>query len=742
MNQSTNNPKEIVHIFRDLRQEFQPDRLIPSLTAGIIGSLLQIVLAASYAALIFTGDLSSFIAQGIGLVLFATAILSLIVSLFTSLPGTIGSSQDIPAAILAGIAAVIAKTLLPTTAPEAIFLTVVVAIGITSLGAGIFLWSLGQFKLGRLVRFLPYPVIGGFLAGTGWLITKGAISTMTDQPLSLALLQPDILLRWLPGLIFAITIFFILSRTDHSLVIPSMVIGSTLLFYLVAYLTGSLANLTTQGWMLGPFLKGSLWQPISLADLDQVNWTVIAGQAVNIATILVMSAIALLLNGTGIELATRRDMDLNHELKIAGIANIITGLMGNMSGYHHLGVSSMNHKLGASNRLAGLVTAAICLAALWFGASALSLFPKMILGGLLLYLGLSFLREWVYHAWFKLPMLDYFVVILILLVTAFVGFLEAVGVGLVTAVILFVINYSRIDVVRHELSGVTQRSRVTRPPHQQQLLHDHGNEVYILHLQGFIFFGTADNLLNTIRTHVNNPELIPPQYIILDFRRVTAIDSTASLSFNKLKQLAEAKTFTLVLSDMSANIEQQLQKSNFDESRHIHLSANLDRALEWCEQRLLYHLDLNSAAPEKLWQQLQTLLTKSSKIEELMTYLERLEVPPQHYLIHQGDPPDALYFIESGQVTAQLEHPGQKPIRLQTMRGGHVVGEIGFYLGQERSAAVIADEPSVIYRLSLDTLRRMETQDPNIASTFHQVIVHRLAERVNHLVSAVNALQN
>ena len=742
MNKTASNPKGIYLFLDNMRREFEPSHLIPGLTAGVIVGLVQVVKAISYAALIFTGDLAGFVANGIGLALLATAIIGILIALFTSLPGTIGNSQDIPAAILVGIVIAINKSLPASTPPQEIFLTNVVAIGITSLATGIFLWTLGQFKLGSLVRFLPYPVVGGFLAGTGWLIVRGAFNMMTDQSLSVVLLQSHMLLRWMPGLIFSIALFFILKHFNHSLIIPGMIMSGTLLFYLVALLSGSITELSTQGWVLGPFPAGGLWQPISLASLDKVHWSVIARQAVNIATVPIMSAIALLLNSTGLELATRRDMNLNHELKIAGIANICVGLGGGIPGYHTLGASSMNHKLGANGRLAGVITTTLCLIALLFGASALSLFPKVILGGLLLYLGISFLKEWVYDAWFKLPKLDYFVVILILLVTAFGGFLEAVGVGLITAVILFVINYSRIDVVRHALSCKTQQSRVTRPPHQQQILDEHGHEVYILRLQGFIFFGTADNLLNTIRERLSHPDLPLPKFIILDFRRVTAIDSTASLSFNKLKQLTEAKGITLLLAEMSPNIQQQLQKNDFSENNHIHIFPNLDRGLEWCEQQILATFDSITLTTEQLWQQLQTFLTHTDRVEGLITYLERQEVPTGHYLIKQGDPPDDLFFIESGQITAQLERPGQEPIRLQTMRGGHIVGEIGFYLGQLRSAAVIADEPSVIYRLSQSTLKRMESQDPDIASTLHQLIIHRLAERVDHLVRAVNALQN
>lgn len=740
MSNTANHSPSPSPLLSKLRQTIAPNHFIPNLTAGIIVGLLQIVKSISFAALIFTGDMSAFVANGIGLVLLAAVIFGIIITFFTSFPGTLANSQDIPSAILAGVVVTTSQSLAGPATSEEIFLTNIAAISIASLATGLFFWVLGQFKLGSLVRFFPYPVVGGFLAGTGWLIAKGAFSTMADQPLSMAFLQPDMLLRWLPGLVFAIALVAILQYTNHSLIIPGMIMGSTLLFYLVAFINGSLAALSTEGWLLGPFPQGGLWQPIPFSYLAKVHWSAIGGQAIHLATIPLMSAVALLLNSTGLELATKRDMDLNHELKITGFANIVVGLTGGVAGYLTLGSSSINYKLRAMNRSAAFISTAVCLIALLFGASALSLFPKSILGGLLLYLGISLLKDWVYTAWFSLPTLDYLVVILILLVTVFLGLLEAVGVGVVTAVILFVINYSRINIIRHELSGTAQHSRVTRPPHQQQLLDQHREQLYILHLQGFIFFGTADNLFNTIRSRINDPHLPTPQYIILDFRRVTAIDSTASLSFDKLKQLTQAKAITLVLADISPTIQQQFQKS--DIGSHVPTSPNLDRALEWCEQRLLQTLDPLPISPEPLSQQLQALLGTSSKVQELIPYLERQEVPAGHYLIKQGDAPDALYFIESGQVTAQRERPQQEPIRLQTMRGGHVVGEIGFYLGQQRSAAVIADEPSIIYRLSLDTLKQMEANDADIASTLHQLIIHRLAERVNHLVTAVNALQH
>jgi SulP family sulfate permease len=138
------------------------------------------------------------------------------------------------------------------------------------------------------------------------------------------------------------------------------------------------------------------------------------------------------------------------------------------------------------------------------GAPLLALFPKPILGGLLLFMGLSFLVEWVIDAWFKLPRADYAVVLLILVVIGATNFLIGVGVGLVAMVVLFVVNYSRVDVVRHALSGAEMKSNVERCAYHRRVSRKLGQHIYILELQGFVFFGTANTLLEWIRARVTD----------------------------------------------------------------------------------------------------------------------------------------------------------------------------------------------------------------------------------------------
>jgi len=156
----------------NLPHELRPERLLPALTAGLIAGILVIVTQVSLAALIYAGDLSGFLSRGLGFGLFACMLTAAVIALTSSLPGMVGLPQDIPAALLAVTAATVAVNMRGLE-PQNIFVTVAVSIGLCSLLTALVALGLGAFRLGRLMRYIPYPVIGGFLAGTGWFLVRG-----------------------------------------------------------------------------------------------------------------------------------------------------------------------------------------------------------------------------------------------------------------------------------------------------------------------------------------------------------------------------------------------------------------------------------------------------------------------------------------------------------------------------------------------------------------------------------------
>ena len=384
-------------------KEFQLKKLIPSLTAGFIIGVTDVSFEISLAALIFSGALAPYVAYGIGFVLFGAFMILLLSALTSSIPGTITIPQDTPAAILALIVAGTAGNMSASATLDQTFITAVTAIIVTTVLAGLIFILFGQLKLSSFARFIPYPVVGGFLAGTGWLLAKGGLSVMVDMPLTLGnlprLFQTDNLLHLLPGVIFALALVLLIRRTSHALVIPGMLALSIGIFYSFLAIAGiSTSQATEMGWLLGPFKQEALFQPLGPSVLAQVDWSAIFSQVDKIGAVIALSLISLLLNVSALEVAAKEDIDMNRELQSAGLANIVAGLFGSTVGYQALSLTVLAHRLNAKTRLAGVFTALVCGGALLFGASLLSYFPKPMMGGILLFMGLSFLVEWVIDA--------------------------------------------------------------------------------------------------------------------------------------------------------------------------------------------------------------------------------------------------------------------------------------------------------------------------------------------------------
>jgi len=143
---------------------------------------------------------------------------------------------------------------------------------------------------------------------------------------------------------------------------------------------------------------------------------------------------------------------------------------------------------------------------------------------------------------------------------------------------------------------------------------------------------------------------------------------------------------------------------------------------------------------EKIEKQLKRALPELEDVTNLMKYLEGMDVEQGDYLMRQGEEPKEMYFIEAGLVSAQLELPDGKIMRLRSMRGGTIVGEMGMYLGNTRTASVVADRPGRVYRLSRNALKEMEKNEPELAALLHQWIASLLAERLAENNRTIEAL--
>lgn len=741
-----------------VRFAIQPHVLISSILASVALWLLTLTFAPAYAALIFQDRLVEYSGAIVGIVLISATVSAFVIGFFSSDASTIGCPQDTAIIIQAGAVSSLLMYAPAGMSDESLFITVVAAIALSSFLTGLFLLLMGAGHAGIIIRYIPYPVVDGLLAGVGWLLIRGALNIMVNNDRGSAalsmLFDGDVLIRWVPGLVLALFLFWLLRRVNNALFLPATILAALALCYGFIYLSGeSKATLTGQGWFLasgGADLAITSSPLLHVSAISQIDVPLVLAQAGGMATLAVITIIHLLVNTSSQELMVNREMDTNRELFAAGAGNMLSSLLGGGAiSFPCLSYTALVHSMGAYGRLVGLILALLLVTTLTFSGLILTLFPRFILGGLVMYLGITFISEWLYASWFKLSRQDYAVVLAIVLVIAFLGFLEGIIVGIIAAIILVILEYNRIGSIRQELSGGEHISNIERSSAEKRYLNGLGQPIWIMRLQGFIFFGTSHQFYQRVKARVQDKTLEALQFIILDFRWVHGIDVSTAIDFNKVRQLAKANGIRVLLSDVPPHVRDVLLtadnelRDSADLSSLAHTFDDLDTAIDWCESELLTHADFHPTKRVTVQEQFEKhAIVSQIDIGKFSQYLEPMKIEAGEVIAYQGGDSDSLYFIESGRVDILLQLDNNNVIRLRSMSAGTVVGEVGFHLGRPRSASIVVTEAGIVHKFSHEARSRMERDDPEAASAFHAFTSCVLSDRLTAANRMVMALMD
>ncbi|MGB0711986.1 MAG: SulP family inorganic anion transporter [Gammaproteobacteria bacterium] len=712
---------------------------LSTLIAGMVSGLFLVFTSVSFAALVYVSPLDGYLQLAINQLLFGAAAAALIIAFLGGYPGTVSMPQGRIAPLVAAmVAVVVGGAALPE---RELFATAMITVAVSTVSVGAFLYLLGRLGLGGLVRFIPYPVIGGFIAGTGWLLLLGAVRIMSGvvpTPAHLgALLSARELELWLPGLLFGAALFLAGRYWKSVWTFPVMLgLGAAGFFGVYAASGTGPQALMAAGMTLGPLPKGDAGAEAMIGLLADVEWAAIFASGGTLGTILVVSAVSLLLSCSGLELETRSDLDLDKELRAAGLANMVAGSGGGIVSFHALSLSVVARRMGTDSRWVALIAAGLCLLTLFFGSAVLDYLPRALIGGMLAYLGLDFLHRWIVRGWSELSHSEYAIVLAILVIMVSVDYLTGIAAGLVAAVLLFVFTYSRVSVIKTAVSGAELRSNVERGPAEQAVLLDKGRGLSIYRLHGFLFFGTVASLLERIRMRVENEEQAPVSHVVLDFDQVTGMDSSAQLSFKKLLQRAARSGFHVTLCGFQRGLEPPLATAPGEPLRIV---ADLDRALELCEIELLGELADSSARGDEAETLLTDLLGDAHVARQIAASARRGELADGDELFAQGDESHSMAFLYQGTLSIVLHLPG-RDLRLRAIKPGNFVGEMGIYLGERRSASVVADGTARVLELSDDALAELERERPEIALRLHRAMVQLLSRRLANANKAIERL--
>ena len=722
--------------FERFVSELAPDGIVATVITGLVALMLVVVESLSYAALIFSGPLSPYIDLGIAITLNTAVVVGLMTAVFGSYPGTIAFSQNKIAALLAFMAPALMGSMVKSVPGETAALTVAAAIFISTVITGAVLAGLGALRLGALVRFIPYPVICGFLASVGWLLCLGALKTLagfavTAASLS-ALFELRVMAHWVPGAAFALAALVVMHRIKHYAAMPLLMLATVCCFYLVLLSSGmSVGKAQHSGWLVdigstANFLKVLTFKAASEADLG-----LIALQAGSIATVIVVTAVALLLNSSALELAAGREIDLNRELKVSGIANVLAGLSGGMVGFASVNISKFVLNIGVRGRLVGLMCALGCSAILVAGARVIGFVPELLIGGLLLYIGLEFVYEWLYRPAREFHLGDLAIIIIILTMVSLVGLIQGIIVGIVSSIVIFTVKYSGLNVVKLDTTIAEFRSNVQRTEKERALLDQEGHKAQIFQLRDFLFFGSANKLLTRIRERMSDHK-VGGRYLVMDFRFVTGIDLSAIISFVRLGQLARNTNTTIILTQLPRPVFDQMEKGGlFAKNKAVwELRPSLDLGIEWCEDQLLGRAGSLAEAALSLPHFLRNNGFSAQDAVALDAHFVRSRYAIGDKLIRQGELSNALYFLESGMVAVQVNLENRSWYRVAKLGAGSFVGEIGFYLQTPRTADVVVEEDATICCLSRSNADSLKRKAPQLASRLHEVLTNLLANRL------------
>ncbi|PLZ00635.1 cyclic nucleotide-binding protein [Burkholderia sp. WAC0059] len=719
--------------------------LFPDVCAGLLSALVALCYSVGYSAMIFSGSLAGFLSAGMPAVLICCVVAGLVIACASSLPFAIGGPDSNAVAILVGLTTGIAGAARADGGSGATVLaTVLAALALGSALTGAIQYALGAARRSSAIQFLPFPVLGGFLGGTGYLLASGSFRMLTGTGLhwdTLAALAAVPWIEWLPAVVTCATLLILARRVPSIALLPAGLGTGALVFFAGLHAGGMpLAAAHRLGLLFDAAPLGALNLPERLSP-GLVDWRALAVHLPEFVVLAVVASITILLNVSSLGLAAGKDIDLDRELRAAGIANLLSALSGGIVGYQSLSRSLLNLRAGATGRASGLACALGCLAAIACAPALIGWLPKPVLIGLQFYLAIGLLREWLIAAYAKLSLSEYLLIPLIVVVIAVWGVVAGVGLGIVAACVLFVLSYSRISAVRSEFDGMSRHSNVERSIDDLALLNASADQVVGLCLQGFLFFGTASSVLQRLRGRLaaRPPRADAPRFVVVDFAQIDGLDASTSLTFRRLRQYCEANGIALVLTALPEPAGEMLARAGGPDAAPRRF-ADLDGGLEWVEEQLLAVL---KPSPQPGEPNLRSVLHphfSAAALDDLDARLERRDLAAGETLFRRGDPGDAVYLVERGRVTVSLPLDDARVLRLRSYGGGTIVGEMALYTQQPRSADVRADCATRVCRLSLDALQRLEIEVPGTAREFHRFVVRVLASRLSAANDALRAL--
>jgi sulfate permease, SulP family len=707
-----------------------------------LSSVVTVLGTVAFAAMMFSGPLANAVPLAFLAFLAGTALSGLMIGLLSHFYCNLSGAQDESAAILAIFASGLAG--MGVTDVRVAISTMFVIIVLSTASFGLVLLLLGALRWGKYTQLIPYPVVGGFLAGVGLMMLIATIQLLSGVTVSMESLPQflswEATLRWLPSLIGAGLLYWGMSRIRNVLLLPLGFACILILFYAVAgALSLSLDSLREGGFVFTPVPEGGALEAIKWLSVAKIDWRVVLEARDEIGALILVCTIGASLATTALEIGAETELEPNHELRAHGLANLVSALVGGIPAFTLAGPSLTYLRLGAASRLMPILRALFSLALGVAGLRLLGFVPKIMVGTLLTLFAFGLVDEWLIRASQRLGVVDYIFILIIASIIVLAGFLPGVGVGVLVAVTDFLIKYSRLNVIKAELSGRDYRSDVERSLLADKMLREAGGRVITFEIQGFIFFGTAIGLLDRIRTSVR-ASTQKVDYLILGFANVDGLDAAAHFALRKLHNFAKTEHINLLFSALTSENAKALQAANVIDREQSLCFASTAMAVEYVENRLLRQSGVDDETAISVEDALTAIIGKQDKAMLLAPYFTLHDIKAGKEVFHEGDAADTSILLLRGHLSAHLDLGGGHSVRLRKFLPGTLTGEMAFYTGRKRSSSLLADTDATIGMISGESILRLNQDQPAVAAEFHQMAARVMANRIMSMNATLRTL--
>lgn len=494
------------------------------------------------------------------------------------------------------------------------------------------------------------------------------------------------------------------------------------------------------------------------------------------------------------------DLDLNRELVAHGFSNVISGSIGSIQNYLVYTNSQMFIQNGGDARLAGILLAFATFGVLIAGPAMIGYVPIMVVGALIFYLGLDLLEEALWVTIGKMSWLEYLTIVAIVLVMGIYDFVAGILVGIILALLNFVVQTSNKSAIRTTYSGNIVESTVRRNPVQRHYLRSVGYQITVTTLSGYLFFGSIVKVEKKIRALIEEEVFRkqPTRFIIIDLAHVNGMDYSAAEAFKRIMRILTRRNVRMLLTAVDKNSEVGKSLRNVGlwlEDCGVEFFDSLNTALEHCENELLkefYHqrsvrdtahrpsaveipqssdppitttpsfasprqrqlrdaatatLDTPAALPPKKWSTFKQPLPLILQIfQDLSERKEDFWFRAVPYLVRREFGAGAVLFSRGDDASAfYLLDSGVLRASYNTAVGdyhesivsGTTCGELPFFSETIRTATVVAERDCVVWCLERESWDKLRDEWKEGATELYRIAMKLTKERMDAVVSYV-----